>query len=1260
MVQDYSIEFTDYLRSICDLYKQWWKLDKLTDTIYEQQDASGNPRSPFQFNLTVQRLKPPPQEGNETPETLPILTGLRQYAANHVLLVGQPGSGKSTALIQFLVEQAKQALSHPQNPIPVLVQLRQFKPSETHHSGVLYLIQDFLEIHELLLEISDIKNLLRNRRLFLLLDGLNELPSNSARRDLKAFRQKYSHLPMIFTTRNLGEGWDLGIRDHLEIEPLNPLQIKQFIHYSMIGQNKQPLQQLSNHWRELGQTPFVMEMLSFLVQKTGHIPSSLAETLRQFTQLYERGYKEDAPISDESRRWWSRLLEKLAFEMMQEDNSTDFKLNISHRKVKSIFTEFLQGKVNYPDDLAIRCLDDLLKHHLIVRSQRFSASGTKVPTTNLVSSERFSASGTEVPTTNLVSSERFSASGTEVPTTNLVSSERFSASGTEVPTTNLVSSERFSASGTEVPTTNLVSSERFSASGTEVPTTNLVSNERFSASGTKVPTTNVEFSHQLIQEYYAAEYLLSWQKILELNDNQLKQDYLNYLKWTEPLALMLALVDNKAQAVRMVRLALEVDLRLGARFAGAVKPEFQEKTVGLVAQLTVTEALKTHLLGITRSEWAIEALIHNLSSEEYYIRWSAVNGLGKIGSESVIDALEPALTAQDKGIRWTVVKVLGTIGTEKAIAQLRQLAFDKYCSQYVVELLGDSGTESAIELLGEVLFSQDSSIHWCAVEALAKIGTESAINLLQKALLYGESDLSYNAVYALAKIDTKLAIEVLTQALEHEQESVRFRAALALVKKSNEAVIPVLCQILANFDDEIAYQAVNSLLSIGTEATIPGLHQALFHPNDSIPMRALEGLVDIGTAATIPALSDALRDRDLAGCLSQRITEVLKEIGTSDAIAVLKQALFSDNYCIHEYAAEALGTIGSEETIKILIEALSHPKHSVRCSVVNVLGNIGCKSAIPELIEALQDKESSVRSRAAKALETIADSEAVTALIQALHDEESFVRCRVAEALGIIGAPEAVSALVDVWQDQSVSVSSIVAEALGKIGTTEAIKALRQALLNDNKFIRWDAAKVLQEIGGSELLPDLSKMLAKTTCDRTPDILDVIYAIQDRYQFYNQSVAESPLSVPDQSGDPLIDSLETIIQILKTMSNNPTNNFKGATFNGITGTVTGNIVGDNIGSQNNYPAEQRQTLTEAAAEIQQLLAQLKNSNPTLTESERQSVVIEAINQEIKRNPTFKQRLQSALKAGGIEALKSLFPAVNIPIETIKGWMEAES
>jgi hypothetical protein len=39
----------------------------------------------------------------------------------------------------------------------------------------------------------------------------------------------------------------------------------------------------------------------------------------------------------------------------------------------------------------------------------------------------------------------------------------------------------------------------------------------------------------------------------------LKREYLNYLKWTPTLALMLELVEDEAQAVRVVRLALEVD-----------------------------------------------------------------------------------------------------------------------------------------------------------------------------------------------------------------------------------------------------------------------------------------------------------------------------------------------------------------------------------------------------------------------------------------------------------------------------------------------------------------------------------------------------------------------------------------------------------------------------------------------------------------------------------------------------------------------------
>jgi hypothetical protein len=74
--------------------------------------------SPFDFGLMVQTVEAKQQERGETPEKterLPVLEGIRKYADNHVLLVGRPGSGKSTALARLLLEEAQKVRS-PLNP----------------------------------------------------------------------------------------------------------------------------------------------------------------------------------------------------------------------------------------------------------------------------------------------------------------------------------------------------------------------------------------------------------------------------------------------------------------------------------------------------------------------------------------------------------------------------------------------------------------------------------------------------------------------------------------------------------------------------------------------------------------------------------------------------------------------------------------------------------------------------------------------------------------------------------------------------------------------------------------------------------------------------------------------------------------------------------------------------------------------------------------------------------------------------------------
>ena len=229
--------------------------------------------------------KQQPGEPEEKKEVINVLEGLRKYAAEHVLLIGRPGSGKSTALARLLLEVATAATDDlrqtdaatddlrqtdaatddlrqtdaatddlrqtdetdklavektnhlsassgatsgatsassvtssgaTSGAIPVLVELRYYQTS------ILDLIKDFLHRHDGSLAIDDetLKNLMRQGKFLLLLDGVNELPSAAARRDLQKFRHDFHKTtPMIFTTRDLGVGGDLEISKKLSSSP---------------------------------------------------------------------------------------------------------------------------------------------------------------------------------------------------------------------------------------------------------------------------------------------------------------------------------------------------------------------------------------------------------------------------------------------------------------------------------------------------------------------------------------------------------------------------------------------------------------------------------------------------------------------------------------------------------------------------------------------------------------------------------------------------------------------------------------------------------------------------------------------------------------------------------------------------------------------------------------------------------------------------------------------------------------------------------
>ena len=104
-----------YLESICQEYAKWWEVYTLTDVAGKKRlEQRQNIPPLLDLGLMVQTIESEEKQRErpeEKVERLTVLEGLRKYAPNHVLLVGRPGSGKSTALARLLLEEAEKLRS---------------------------------------------------------------------------------------------------------------------------------------------------------------------------------------------------------------------------------------------------------------------------------------------------------------------------------------------------------------------------------------------------------------------------------------------------------------------------------------------------------------------------------------------------------------------------------------------------------------------------------------------------------------------------------------------------------------------------------------------------------------------------------------------------------------------------------------------------------------------------------------------------------------------------------------------------------------------------------------------------------------------------------------------------------------------------------------------------------------------------------------------------------------------------------------------
>lgn len=143
-----------------------------------------------------------------------------------LVILGDPGAGKTTTLWKILSDYALKAKDDPRAPLPVLVQMGAWRAGDWPATIA-------SQLGPLAAHYPD---LLNEKRLVFLLDGLNELPAEGRDAHLEELRKWLEHcqsadLVVAVTCRELDYTGplDLNLPGRVTITPLDPIRIRAFV-----------------------------------------------------------------------------------------------------------------------------------------------------------------------------------------------------------------------------------------------------------------------------------------------------------------------------------------------------------------------------------------------------------------------------------------------------------------------------------------------------------------------------------------------------------------------------------------------------------------------------------------------------------------------------------------------------------------------------------------------------------------------------------------------------------------------------------------------------------------------------------------------------------------------------------------------------------------------------------------------------------------------------------------------------------------------
>ena len=319
-------------------------------------------------------------------------------------------------------------------------------------------------------------------------------------------------------------------------------------------------------------------------------------------------------------------------------------------------------------------------------------------------------------------------------------------------------------------------------------------------------------------------------------------------------------------------------------------------------------------LGGLGDAMAAPALVANLRHDNWRVRRAAAMALATLG-DAALASLTPALESDEANVRRLATAALSRIEAPEAEAALRRMRRDA-----------------------------DEAVRETAREALRARGGRRAGPNPAPAAATGQAS-------AGAAPDT---LDALLERLRNSAWGEREEAARSLTAwaqhfrgRRNGNIVARLCEVLREPDWMLRWAAVEALAALGNPAASDSLAPLLQDDNQPLRVAALRALLECGDGGAARHLLPLARDPD--PLLREAVAEALGRLVHPAGIRALGALCQDSEPLVRLAAVMALGEAGRREGEAWAIAALQDSDATVRWYAVATLERIGTRRCVPAL-----------------------------------------------------------------------------------------------------------------------------------------------------------------------------------------------------------------------------------------------------------------------------------------------------------------------